>query len=109
MPEALAASSFAGAKAVPDMIVPANRTLALLGRGFKGKADLVSKMRVQARQRNSGQARLDPGRCVQPCTLSRSVRGVTFGNVLHCSDVRGVTQPGVGHASGLLLALQEME
>ena len=34
---------------------------------------------------------------------------VTFGNVLHRSDVRGVARQGVGYASGRFLALQEMK
>jgi hypothetical protein len=39
----------------------------------------------------------------------RSQRGVTFGHVLHSSDVRGAMRSGVGRASGLFLALQEMK
>ncbi len=34
---------------------------------------------------------------------------VTFGNVLHRNDVRGVARQGVGYASERFLALQEMK
>jgi len=39
----------------------------------------------------------------------RPMPSVTFGNVLHDRDVCHIAQPGVGRASGQLLALQEMK